>query len=130
FEFLQNELKVVTNTPPNCPNSGGGGTFSSLGPNCGRTTNDFILTIAFTQGGSTAGFFVSRWKPLAGNNTCGSNCVFDYVDVTASLPLNSYFAAVNTNTIYVPYGAFGLTTYPANSFAEAAVDLTALLGSF
>jgi hypothetical protein len=130
FEFLQNSLTAVTNSPPQCPNSGGGGTFLSDGPNCGRTTNDFVVTISFTRGGTTAGFFVSRWVQTNGNNTCGTGTSYDYADVTASVPTNSYYAAVNTNTIYVPYTAFGQTTYQPNAFAEAAVDLTALLGSF
>ena len=30
----------------------------------------------------------------------------------------------------VPFGAFGQTTYAANAFVEAAVDMTALLGNF
>ena len=99
-----------------------------------RENNDFILTIAFTGGGSTAGFFVSRWETNSAENHpngCGtSSPFFDYFDTTTNLPANSYFAAVNTNTIYVPYGAFGGTTYAPNTFAEAAVDLTVLLGTF
>jgi hypothetical protein len=55
---------------------------------------------------------------------------FAYVDSTASFPVGSVFAALNTNTTAVPYGAFGANTYAPNAFAEAAVDLTALLGAF
>ena len=128
FEFLQTNLFVFTNA------GGTTGGFTSTGPNCGRTTNDFILTISFTKGGKTAGFFVSRWETNSAErnpNGCGTSApYFDYFDVTATVPANSYYAAVNTNTIYVPYGAFGGLTYDPNTFAEAAVDLTALLGSF
>ncbi len=112
FEFLQNILTVNTN-----------GTFSSAGPNCGRTTNDFLMTVAFTGGGSTAEFFVQRWQP-ATNQLCG----FDYLD--APCPTNRVFAAANSNSVPVPYGAFGGTNYAANLFAEAAVDLTALVSGF
>ena len=107
FEFMQNTLNVNTN-----------GTFSSAGPNCGRTTNDFLMTVAFTGGGSTAEFFVQRWLP-ATNQPCG----FDYLD--APCPTNRVFAAANDSSIPVPYGAFGGTNYAVNLFAEAAVDLTA-----
>ena len=44
--------------------------------------------------------------------------------------LDRVFAALNSNSVAVPFGAFGLTNYAAYSFGEAAVDLTALLGSF
>src|SRR5439155_3483827 len=64
-----------------------------------------------------------RWQT---NGTGG----YLYVDTTASLPTGRAFAALNTNTIAVPWGAFGQTTYAPNAFAEAAVDLTALLGNF
>jgi hypothetical protein len=82
-----------------------------------------------TQGGSTAGFFVSRWQavPVSSQAPAG----FDYVDVTASTPSNAAFAAVNTaDGTPVSFGAFGKTTYDENTFSEGAVDLTALLGAF
>src|SRR5262249_29101220 len=47
FEFLQNTLTTT-------PLVGGTGGFSSAGPNCGRTLNDFILTLQLTQGGTVA----------------------------------------------------------------------------
>ncbi|HEU0008243.1 MAG TPA: hypothetical protein VFT34_00345, partial [Verrucomicrobiae bacterium] len=114
FEFLQNEMTVNAN-----------GTFTSSGPHGGRTTNDFILTLNFTGGGKTAGLCVSRWAQVGVKMGVPQ---YDYV--SATVPSGAVFAAVNTNTISVPYGAFGGTTYAANLFAEAAVDLTALLGTF
>src|SRR6185503_18742063 len=85
---------------------------------------DFILTVALTKGGSTAGFFVEQWKAKSGGG-------FDYFDVDIStLPANTVFAAVNPSAgTPVPYGAFGSSTYLANTFAEAAIDLTALITS-
>ncbi len=119
FEFLQNTLSMTTNA------GGTTGGFASAGPNCGRTTNDFILTIALTKGGKSAGLFLERWQ-ATNSQTCG----FDYVDVNLStLPTNSVIGAVNTNTIVVPYGAFGGTNYAPNTFAEVAVDITALIAA-
>ena len=111
FEFLQNPLTRNAN-----------GTFSSSGPHGGRTTNDLLLSLAFTGGGSVPDFFVWRWL--------GSGSSFTYVDSTTSLPAGRVFAALNTNNTPAPYGAFGGMTYAANAFVEGALDLTALLGGF
>src|SRR6266566_756864 len=115
FEFLQNTLTRNSN-----------GAFVSAGPNGGRTTNDVLLSLAFTSGGSMADFFVWRWQTSQTNGSGG----FGYVDSTASLPVGGAFAALNSNTVAVAYGAFGQTNYAPFAFGEAAVDLTALLGNF
>ena len=112
FEFLQNPL-VLTN----------GGKFASSGLNGGRTVNDLLLSLAFTSGGSVADFLAYRWLP---NGSGG----YGYVDVTAQLPVGRVFVALNSNNVAVPFGAFGVTTYVPNAFAEAALDMTALLGGF
>jgi hypothetical protein len=114
FEFLQNSLSITTNA------DGLTGGFVSAGPHGGRTTNDFLLTISFTRGGTTPGVCLERWLP-AGTG-------FDYVD--APLPAGFVFGAVNTAVIPVPYGAFGGTTYDVNTFAEVAVDVTAMMAGF
>ncbi len=111
FELLQNPLTKNAS-----------GTFTSGGPNGGRTTNDIVLSVAFTGGGKVADFFAWRWMP--------SGSGFAYTDITAMLPAGGVFVALNSNTIAAPYGAFGSTSYAANAFVEAAVDLTALLGNF
>ncbi|MBN2508571.1 MAG: hypothetical protein JXQ71_17980, partial [Verrucomicrobia bacterium] len=111
FEFLQNSLTRDT-----------AGQFVSAGPDGGRTTNDLLLSLAFTEGGKVADFLVWRWQ----SNGSGA---YEYADVTAVLPPNRIFAALNSNTLAVPYGAFGGATYAPNAFAEGAVDLTALMGS-
>src|SRR5206468_5965399 len=87
FEFLQNALTKSNN-----------GAFVSAGPQGGRTTNDLLLSLAFTSGGSVADFLAFRWQP---NGSGG----YAYVDVTAALPVGRVFAALNSNTVAVPYGA-------------------------
>jgi hypothetical protein len=113
FEFLQNTLTVNSD-----------GTFTSLGPDGGRTVNDFLLTLELTNGGTSANFYVHRWEET-------SPGVFDYMDESTAIPMSSTFAAVNQNNgTPVSFGAFGNTTYTQNAFAEAAIDLTALIGNF
>src|SRR5207253_3080272 len=75
FEFLQNTL----NTTPLVAGTGG---FSSAGPNCGRTLNDFLVTVKLTNGGTVPDFFVSRWELASGNTSCNPATSYDYVDVT------------------------------------------------
>jgi len=112
FEFLQNPLTRNTNDNK----------FTSAGPHGGRTTNDVLLSLAFTGGGDVPDFFVWCWQ------RSGSSYV--YVAKTTNLAPGRVFASLNTNSTPVPYGAFGGTNYAANAFAEGAVDLTALLGGF
>src|SRR6266704_654726 len=66
FEFLQNTLSPT--------NSGG---FTSAGPNCGRTLNDFLFTLQFQNGGTRPNFFVYRWEPAAGNHSCSPGTSYD-----------------------------------------------------
>ena len=86
--------------------------------------NDLLLSLAFTSGGSVADFFAWRWQT---NSASGG---YAYFDATAALPVGKVFVAANSNTVAVPFGAFGQTTYGANAFVEAAIDMTALLGNF
>ena len=101
FEFLQNTLTRNSN-----------GAFTSAGPHGGRTTNDILLSLAFTGGGKVADFFAWRWQP----NGAGG---YSYADVTAAMPAGRVFAALNSNTVAIPYSAFGQMSYAANAFAEA-----------
>jgi len=125
FEFLQSPLSLT----PADPNATSGG-FTSAGPNCGRTVNDFLLTVSFTGGGTVPGVFFSQWQKVTNKQGCTSDngaTFYDYVD--ACLPAGAVFAQVNGSPVSVPYGAFGSTTYAADQFAEAAVDLTAVLNN-
>jgi hypothetical protein len=112
FEFLQNKLTLNTN-----------GTFTSAGPNGGRTANDLLLSLDFASGGSAPDFTAWRWQ----TNTSGG---FTYFDATAAVPAGSVFGAASPTNTPVPFGAFGGTNYGANQLVEAAIDLTALLGNF
>ena len=106
FEFLQNTLSRNSN-----------GTFSSAGPNGGRTVGDLLVTLELTGGGGVANFIVQRWQAVGAG--------FDYVDFTPGA--GTFFSSANAAIVSVPFGAFGNTTYDPNQFAEAAFDLTALL---
>ena len=108
FYFLQNALNKKTN-----------GTFTSAGPHSGFTTNDLRLKLNF----SGSSFTADQWQ----TNTSGGS--YHFVDVSASLPANRVFTAVNSGNTYVPYGAFGSTNYASGNFVEAAVDFTALIGN-
>jgi len=109
LELLQNPI-VRTAT----------GGFVSSGPHGGRTTNDLVLSLAFGGGGKVADFLAWRWSPDGEGG-------YHYVDVTALLPAGGVFVALNSNTIAAPYAVFGSTNYPPNAFAEAAIDLTAMI---
>ena len=49
---------------------------------------------------------------------------------SSAIPAGSTFAAVNKNSVPVSFDAFRSHTYVKNAFAEAAIDLTALIGNF
>ncbi|HQR33230.1 MAG TPA: hypothetical protein PLK30_10850, partial [Blastocatellia bacterium] len=110
FEFLQNTL--VKN---------GDGTFTSAGPNGGRTVGDLLLHIDLQQGGNVPDFLVDRWQAVGAG--------FDWVTITPAA--GTIFVAANVaGTTPVPFGAFGSTTYAMNQFAEGAIDITALIANF
>ncbi len=109
FEFLQNTLVRNAN-----------GTFTGGGPAGGRTINDLVISMEYTNGGAVANVFFYKWQSLGGGN-------FGFVQFTP--PSTVAFAMTNANPESVPFGAFGSTTYPAFAFVEAAINITAVLGS-
>ncbi len=110
FEFFQSVLTANDN-----------GTFTSAGPDGGRTVGDLLITLELTMGGTQPNFFVERWQQV-------SPGVFSYIPITPAA--NTVFAAANVNgTVPVPYGAFGSTTYAMNAFAEGAIDISALIAN-
>jgi|GEM_PF-6509184 len=109
FEFFQTEV-IKTGT--------GSGGFSTVASDSsgGRTAGDFILTVYFESG--VAKFDILKWEQVAG--------VWQYKSYLSTVSGN-VFAAGNSTAINVPYGAFGSTTYPSNTFIESAVNLTEVL---
>lgn len=117
FEFLQNPL-IPTFDPPGkngqLPKTGG---FISYGPHGGRTEGDVLISLDFTGGGRNAAVFTYVWKsdPAGG---------YSYQEAFAP----AMAAENNSSLANVPFGAFGSTTYPVNTFAEVALDMTAATG--
>jgi hypothetical protein len=108
FEFLQNTL---TRNPT-------GGHFTGGGPDGGRTIGDRIISMEYTNGGTAANVYFYTWKKS------GSTYFWDS---TGSSKVTAAFAVTNGANESVPFGAFGLTTYPPFAFVEAAINVTKLL---
>jgi hypothetical protein len=108
FEVLQNSLFKNPD-----------GTFTSAGPDGGRTVGDIVVTVEYSNGGGNASMVAYRW-------TQTSPGVFSYQVFTP--PAGTTFAASNIGgPISVPFGAFGSTTYPQYAYAEAAFDINELI---
>ncbi len=115
FEFLQNTL---TRTP----STTGTGGFFSAGNNGGRTMNDAVISMEYSNGGSAANIRLYLWKEVP----VGSNS-WEYV-LQASIPAGSVYGLTNIVTEAVPFQAFGVSSYEKHQFAEAAVNITDLFG--
>ncbi|MDP2193361.1 MAG: hypothetical protein Q8K36_02405, partial [Alphaproteobacteria bacterium] len=99
FEFFQSNLTVNP-----------GGSFTSSGPNNGRTNGDILVSVEYTNGGSNAAIKFYLW-----DNTV-------YLEV---LPPPTVFGKTNTVLTPTPLGAFGNGTYAPYQFVEAAINITA-----
>lgn len=98
----------------------GDGTFTSSGPHNGSTIGDLVLDLELLD--LMTGLPILRvWR-----YTETSPGVYD---LTALTPAGgTAFTGANTNgQVTVPYGAFGKSYYSPETFAEASIDLTALL---
>ncbi|MBI5539621.1 MAG: gliding motility-associated C-terminal domain-containing protein [Bacteroidia bacterium] len=107
FEFLQNTLTRTANFG-----------FNSAGTNSGRTVNDIVLSMEYSNGGSNATVHMYFWKPVGTG--------YKYVEQV--IPANVAFAITNINSEPVPFGAFGNNSYSPFQFVEAAINLTAFFG--
>jgi hypothetical protein len=107
-EFLQNTLTR---------NSSGGG-FTGAGPHGGRTENDLVISMEYTNGGVSANVFFYQWKPKAGGG-------YQWQQFTP--PAGTAFALTNGANEDVPFGAFGNNIYQPFAFVEAAINVTRLL---
>jgi len=113
FEFLQKTLTRNTN------NDG----FTSAGLDSGRTVNDFVLSMQYSNGGALATVHFYRWEAI--------NKGFGYVEhaIPSAGGVSDAFAMTNAVSVGVPFQAFGSTTYIPFSFVEGAIDVTHLLAS-
>src|SRR5438874_10386991 len=86
----------------------------------GRIVNDLLVTAQYNSGGALASVIVYQWKSVAGT--------YQRVDITASIGAASAYVATNTvDGVWVPYGAFGGTTYSNDQCVEMPIDATALI---
>lgn len=108
FEFLQNALYVNADS-----------TFTSEGPDSGRTVGDFMITINLVTGGGPTALYAYVWGP----DGMGG---FTYTEYTPAS--GSFFAAANIDSqVVVPFGAFSSTTYQFAQFGEGAINLSNLI---
>ena len=106
FEFLQGTITMNAN-----------GTFTGSGPDGGRTNNDLALSMRYESGGTNTRVLIYRWSTTS----------HTYVLIDTSLTNAFAYARTNMDTITVPYGAFGSTTYAPFAFVEGAADITQLV---
>ncbi len=104
FELLQNP--VYKNTD---------GTFTSMGPDGGRTIGDLVLSVTYTNGGTLPQMFVYQW------NDTGQGA-FDYVLVNQTAG-TTFLATNEESAILVPYGAYGTNMYEESAFTEISCNL-------
>ena len=123
FEFLQNPLTLTTAITP--ANTSGG--FVSQGTDGGRTLNDILVTVEFTNGGVAANVIILRWEAKAGGG-------FEYKPFSA-FPAGSILASNNNLPTVVPYPIYNQAPigpdqyqYMVNQYAEGAVNLSAIFG--
>ncbi|WP_033411878.1 hypothetical protein [Segetibacter koreensis] len=124
FELFQN---TVTRT-----GNGTSGAFTSSGTQGGRTVNDLVISMEYSNGGSKPIVSIYQWR-LVSSNT------YDYVLIPSSTAIPTEpgktigdyaFAETNrTGTENVPFSAFGSTTYQQFAFVEAAVNMTKIISA-
>ena len=108
FELLQNPVYKNTDN-----------TFTSLGPDGGRTIGDLVISITYTIGGSFPQLFIYQWDSTGQGD-------FGYALVTPATG-TAFFATNSDSAIVVPYGAFDSNTYPVSAFTEVACNLNDLI---
>ncbi|HSQ46702.1 MAG TPA: hypothetical protein VLM44_07250, partial [Lutibacter sp.] len=112
FEFLQKSLTMTGTT---------NGGFESAGTDGGRTVGDLLVTLIFTNGGTSAEIQIRVWEPI----TKG----FEYVLHPNSEFAGYIFATNNLAITDVPFDVYGTKPgiYEPNQWAEGAINLTQLL---
>ena len=108
FELSQNPLYMNND-----------GTFSSMGPDGGRTIGDLVLSITYTNGGIEPELFVYQW-----DETDPGEFGYILLDPPAG---TTYLATNMDSAVVVPFGAFGEYTYEESAFTEVACNINALV---
>ncbi len=122
FEFLQKPLTIMGAIyDSNGKIIGGEGGFESEGTEGGRTVNDLLVTLIFTNGGTSAEVQIRVWELTAKG--------YEYVLHQNTEFFDSIFATNNPEITKVPFDVYGTTpgVYAPNQWAEGAVNLTKLL---
>ncbi|WP_300436450.1 hypothetical protein, partial [Christiangramia sp.] len=109
FAFYQSPLTIT--------NNGNGGSFSTAGPDGGRTINDILLSLEYSNGGDNPKLHYYLWKKVGDE--------FLFVEQTSL----SASAQVNQTSTPMPAGAYGNSNYSPLQFIEGAVNLTAALNT-
>ncbi|MFC5191432.1 hypothetical protein ACFPIK_06605, partial [Algoriphagus aquatilis] len=111
FEFFQNT--VSRNTANN--------RFTSAGTSGGRTINDVLISIEYTNGGSAVTIKVYLWKQTPSG--------FAYVEETGIIGTDA-FGFVNNVVVSAPLAnlAFGTNSYQPLQFVEAAINISEIIG--
>ena len=114
FEFLQGTIVTTATGFTGTPAAGkpGGG---------GRTENDMVISMEYTNGGTKPFVYIYQWK-LSGT-------VWSYQLVNIPNLAANAFAETNRegDETNLPYTAFEDTSSPQYAFVEAAVNITYLL---
>lgn len=116
FELLQGSITqnsdgTFTGTP--AANKANGG---------GRTKDDIIISMEYTNGGSKPNVYIYQWE-LSGNTWS-----YQQITPTSTLSQNAFAETNRTSAITnLPYTAFGNTSYQQYAFVEAGVNISYLL---
>ncbi|MFB9212416.1 beta strand repeat-containing protein, partial [Echinicola jeungdonensis] len=94
------------------------GTFTSNGTDAGRTVNDVMITVGYSNGGSNPIIEFYTWQNLGGGN---------YGYVQGSFLPNQSAGQTNSGTFNVPFGAFYTNEYTQNQFVEVAVNVSKIV---
>ncbi|HEX9152640.1 MAG TPA: Ig-like domain-containing protein, partial [Flavobacterium sp.] len=118
FELLQgtvvqNSNGTFTGTPLTTKANGGG-----------RTKDDIIISMEYTNGGTKPVVYIYQWK-LSGS-TWSYQLITSLTDLATNAFAETNRTAAESNLAYT---AFGSTTYQQFAFVEAAVNVTYLISN-
>ncbi|GAB2533788.1 T9SS type A sorting domain-containing protein [Rufibacter soli] len=120
------DIELFQNTVTRNTNNNG---FTSLGTDGGRTVNDLVISMEYSNGGGKPNVAIYKWTSIGGK--FGYQLIPGSTVISPGVTLNDIaFAETNrTGTENVPFEAFGSTTYKQFAFVEAAINMTKLIGA-